>query len=78
MIEQHIACAAFEHPLSLLYDERYFGSGLDCAIRTLVSKGLLVSDPSCVSQIWSYDGHEVRYQCTCNQSSNFSEQCQHS
>eukprot|EP00268_Persea_americana_P046728 TRINITY_DN4827_c0_g1_i3.p1 TRINITY_DN4827_c0_g1~~TRINITY_DN4827_c0_g1_i3.p1 ORF type:complete len:1290 (-),score=241.69 TRINITY_DN4827_c0_g1_i3:542-4087(-) len=58
VIEQHIACAAFEHPLSLLYDERYFGSGLDSAIRTLASKGLLVSDPSCVSQIWSYNGHE--------------------
>ncbi|OMO72725.1 hypothetical protein COLO4_27492 [Corchorus olitorius] len=60
VLEQHLVCAALEHPLSLLYDEKYFGSGLNSAITTLKSRGYLVSDPSSdsLAKIWSYIGHE--------------------
>lgn len=61
MLEQHLVCAALEHPLSFLYDEIYFGFGLESAVMTLKNKGLLVcsisQDKS--AQIWSYIGHEV-------------------
>lgn len=61
MLEQHLVCAALEHPLSFLYDEIYFGSGLESAVRTLKNKGLLVCNISQdkSAQIWSYIGHEV-------------------
>lgn len=61
MLEQHLVCAALEHPLSFLYDEIYFGSGLESAIMTLKNKGLLVCNISQdkSAQIWSYIGHEV-------------------
>ncbi|XP_058070568.1 ATP-dependent helicase hrq1 isoform X2 [Magnolia sinica] len=60
VLEQQIACAALEHPLSLVYDEKYFGSGLDSAIKSLKDKGQLGCDPSRVSsaRIWGYIGHE--------------------
>ncbi|XP_052179603.1 uncharacterized protein LOC127792955 [Diospyros lotus] len=60
VIEQHLICAAVEHPLSLLHDENYFGPRLKNAIMTLKSKGYLTSDPSRDSsvRIWSYIGHE--------------------
>ncbi|XP_022728829.1 uncharacterized protein LOC111284419 isoform X3 [Durio zibethinus] len=60
VLEQHLVCAALEHPLSLLYDEKYFGSGLKSAITTLKSRGYLISDPSndSLSKVWSYTGHE--------------------
>lgn len=61
MLEQHLVCAALEHPLSFLYDEIYFGSGLESAVMTLKNKGLLVCNISQdkSAQIWSYIGHEV-------------------
>lgn len=56
-------CAAFEHPLSFLYDEKYFGSGLNNAVMSLKNKGDLSFDPSQDSsaRIWSYIGREVYY-----------------
>lgn len=63
MLEQHLGCAALEHPLILLYDEKYFGSGLNSAITSLANRGYLSFDPSLgsSSRIWSYIGHEVNY-----------------
>ncbi|XWS37243.1 hypothetical protein CRYUN_Cryun19dG0026700 [Craigia yunnanensis] len=60
VLEQHLVCAALEHPLSLLYDEKYFGSGMNSAITALKSRGYLISDPSndSLAKIWSYIGHE--------------------
>lgn len=64
MVEQHIACAAYELPLCLQYDEKYFGSGLDCAITALKLKGYLSNDRLGVSssRVWNYIGPEV---CFC-------------
>ncbi|XVF11737.1 hypothetical protein REPUB_Repub08aG0053500 [Reevesia pubescens] len=61
VLEQHLVCAALEHPLSLLYDEKYFGSGLNSAITALKSRGYLISDPSkdSLAKVWSYMGSEV-------------------
>lgn len=63
MLEQQLTCAALEHPLSLLYDEKYFGSGLSKSIMSLKNKGYLSTDSSHDSsvRIWSYIGHEVGY-----------------
>uniref|UniRef100_A0A2P2M9Z9 Putative ATP-dependent helicase hrq1 isoform X3 n=1 Tax=Rhizophora mucronata TaxID=61149 RepID=A0A2P2M9Z9_RHIMU len=60
VLEQHLICAALEHPLSLLYDEKYFGSSLKDVVMSLKHKGYLSSDPSRNSsdRIWSYIGHE--------------------
>ncbi|XP_057952391.1 uncharacterized protein LOC131146670 isoform X2 [Malania oleifera] len=60
VLEQHLVCAALEHPLSLLYDEKYFGSGLNSAIMSLKNRSFLMSDRSCDSsaRIWNYIGHE--------------------
>ncbi|KAG6535035.1 hypothetical protein ZIOFF_008953 [Zingiber officinale] len=52
VLEQHIACAAFELPLCLQYDEKYFGSGLNSAIISLRNKGYLCND--------AYDGMPSR------------------
>ncbi|TXG51653.1 hypothetical protein EZV62_024177 [Acer yangbiense] len=46
VLEQHLVCAALEHPLSLTHDGKYFGSGLENAVMTLKSRGYLSSDPS--------------------------------
>ena len=61
VLEQHLVCAALEHPLSLLYDEKYFGPGLCSTIVSLKNKGCLSYDPSCDSSaaMWSYIGKEV-------------------
>lgn len=60
VLEQHLTCAALEHPLSLLHDEKYYGSGLNTAVMSLKNKGYLATDPSrdASSRIWSYIGHE--------------------
>ncbi|CAA0820868.1 Unknown protein [Striga hermonthica] len=60
VLQQHLACSALEHPLSLLHDEKYFGSGLEKAITSLKSKGFLSTDLSrdCSARIWTYIGHE--------------------
>ncbi|XP_010546214.1 PREDICTED: uncharacterized protein LOC104818356 isoform X2 [Tarenaya hassleriana] len=60
VLEQHLVCAALEHPLSLQYDEKHFGSGLSNGIAVLNNKGFLSSDPSRDSsaRIWTYIGHE--------------------
>ncbi|XP_042476308.1 uncharacterized ATP-dependent helicase YprA [Macadamia integrifolia] len=62
VLEQHLVCAALEHPLSLVYDEKYFGSCLNNSVMSLTNKGYLSSDPSrdLPSQIWSYIGHEKK------------------
>ena len=61
MLERHLACAALEHPLSLLHDEKYFGPNIESSIMKLKNKGYLSTDPSRDSsaRIWSYIGHEV-------------------
>ncbi|KAG6530731.1 hypothetical protein ZIOFF_004489 [Zingiber officinale] len=58
VLEQHIACAAFELPLCLQYDEKYFGSGLNSAIISLRNKGYLCNDAYDVSSpnSWNYIG----------------------
>ncbi|XP_074316477.1 uncharacterized protein LOC141652775 isoform X2 [Silene latifolia] len=60
VLQQHLSCAAMEHPLSLIYDEKYFGSGLISGVASLESRGYLSSDPSRASlnRIWNYIGPE--------------------
>lgn len=60
VVEQHLVCAALEHPLSLQYDEKYFGPGLNSAIMNLTKRGYVNCDPSRDSsaRIWSYIGQE--------------------
>ncbi|XP_061955868.1 uncharacterized protein LOC133677772 isoform X7 [Populus nigra] len=60
VLKQHLVCAALEHPLSLLHDEKYFGSSLSNALMSLKNKGDLSFDPSrdSFARIWSYIGHE--------------------
>ncbi|KNA22801.1 hypothetical protein SOVF_030700 [Spinacia oleracea] len=60
VLEQHLICAAIEHPLSLIYDGKYFGSGLNNAVTALETRGYLSADPSRTStaKIWSYIGQE--------------------
>ncbi|XP_039057043.1 uncharacterized ATP-dependent helicase YprA isoform X2 [Hibiscus syriacus] len=62
VLEQHLVCAALEHPLSLLYDEKYFGPGLSSAITALKCRGYLISSHSndSLAKVWSYIGHEKR------------------
>eukprot|EP00258_Populus_trichocarpa_P021527 XP_024437546.1 ATP-dependent helicase hrq1 isoform X5 [Populus trichocarpa] len=61
VLKQHLVCAAREHPLSLLHDEKYFGSSLSNALMSLKNKGDLSFDPSrdSFARIWSYIGHEA-------------------
>lgn len=61
MLQQHLSCAALEHPLSLLYDEKYFGPGLESAVMKLKNKGYLSTDVSrdYAARMWTYIGHEV-------------------
>ncbi|XP_050223034.1 uncharacterized protein LOC126673096 isoform X2 [Mercurialis annua] len=60
VVEQHLVCAALEHPLSFLHDERYFGSSLSKLVMSLKNRGYLSCDPSRESsaRIWSYIGRE--------------------
>ncbi|KAH6797259.1 UBQ protein [Perilla frutescens var. hirtella] len=60
VLQQHLSCAALEHPLSLLHDDKYFGLGLESAIMKLKSKGHLSTDPSCdyAARMWTYIGQE--------------------
>ncbi|KAJ0981938.1 hypothetical protein J5N97_010193 [Dioscorea zingiberensis] len=57
VLEQHIACAASELPLSLESDEYHFGSHLNTGITALKNKGSLVISPE---NLWSYIGLEER------------------
>lgn len=66
VLEEHIACAAFELPLCVEYDEKYFGSALDGAITALKNKGYLGSESSdqleaSSTRIWNYIGPEVTF-----------------
>lgn len=60
VLDDHIACAAVEHPVNLEYDEEFFGSGLQTSITRLVNKGQLGRDPmSCTrDNNWHYIGQE--------------------
>ncbi|KAL2935519.1 ATP-dependent helicase HRQ1 [Bienertia sinuspersici] len=60
VLEQHLICAAIEHPLSLIYDGKYFGPGLNTAVTALESRGYLSADPAreSMARIWSYIGQE--------------------
>ncbi|XP_038726130.1 uncharacterized ATP-dependent helicase YprA-like isoform X2 [Tripterygium wilfordii] len=60
VLQQHLVCAALEHPISLLYDEKYFGSGLGTAIMSLKKRGCLSTDLSVEisCRMWSYVGRE--------------------
>nr|XP_016493150.1 PREDICTED: uncharacterized ATP-dependent helicase YprA-like isoform X3 [Nicotiana tabacum] len=60
VLEQHLAAAAFEYPLSLSDDEKYFGPGLESLIMALKNKGILSTDisRSAATRIWSYIGLE--------------------
>ncbi|KAI3954476.1 hypothetical protein MKW92_053461 [Papaver armeniacum] len=62
VLEQHLMCAAVEHPLNMLYDDKYFGPGLHNAILALTNKGCLSYHPmhDSSTRIWSYIGHEKR------------------
>ena len=61
VLEQHLACAALEHPLSFAYDQKYFGPGLSSAVESLKIKRSLSADPSCdsSSKMWNYIGLQV-------------------
>ncbi|XP_076899086.1 uncharacterized protein LOC143552854 [Bidens hawaiensis] len=60
VLEQHLICASFEHPLSVVHDEKYFGPSLKTFILSLKSKGFVTTDPSRgpAAEIWNYIGHE--------------------
>ncbi|XP_016545610.2 uncharacterized ATP-dependent helicase YprA isoform X2 [Capsicum annuum] len=62
VLEQHLAAAAFEHPLSLSDDEKYFGPGLESIIMALKNMGILSLDMShsAAARIWSYIGSEKK------------------
>lgn len=60
VLEQHLVCAAHEHPLSVNYDEQYFGPCLESVIISLKARGYLSSVLSSdSSRIWNYIGPEV-------------------
>lgn len=46
VVEQHLACAALEHPLNVTHDEAYLGSRMQSAIVQLVKQGQLGRHPS--------------------------------
>ncbi|WVZ21227.1 hypothetical protein V8G54_008549 [Vigna mungo] len=59
ILEQHLVCAAHEHPLSVNYDEQYFGPCLESVIISLKAAGYLSSILSSdSSRIWNYIGPE--------------------
>ncbi|CAN7141561.1 unnamed protein product [Brassica rapa subsp. narinosa] len=62
VVAQHLACAAHEHPLSLQYDGKHFGSGLSNTVELLKNRGVLSFDPSRDSsaRIWNYIGREKK------------------
>uniref|UniRef100_A0A0D9X1A7 Uncharacterized protein n=1 Tax=Leersia perrieri TaxID=77586 RepID=A0A0D9X1A7_9ORYZ len=62
VLEQHLACAAYEHPLSVQYDEDYFSTSLNSVMMGLREKGYLINNPSgpFSSSMWSYIGPEKR------------------
>ncbi|KAL0736323.1 hypothetical protein Bca4012_012533 [Brassica carinata] len=60
VLAQHLACAAVEHPLSLQYDGKHFGSGLNNTVELLKHRGILSFDPSRDSSIWNYIGREKK------------------
>uniref|UniRef100_A0ACD5YXM7 Uncharacterized protein n=1 Tax=Avena sativa TaxID=4498 RepID=A0ACD5YXM7_AVESA len=62
VLEQHLACAAYEHPICLQYDEDHFGSSLDSIMTTLKEKGYLINNPPgpFSSTMWNYIGREKR------------------
>uniref|UniRef100_A0A0E0I3H4 Helicase C-terminal domain-containing protein n=1 Tax=Oryza nivara TaxID=4536 RepID=A0A0E0I3H4_ORYNI len=62
LLEQHLACAAYEHPLCVQYDADYFCSSLNSVMMTLKDKGCLINNPSgpFSSSMWSYIGPEKR------------------
>uniref|UniRef100_A0A0E0EE51 Helicase C-terminal domain-containing protein n=1 Tax=Oryza meridionalis TaxID=40149 RepID=A0A0E0EE51_9ORYZ len=62
LLEQHLACAAYEHPLCVQYDADYFSSRLNSVMMALKDKGCLINNPSgpFSSSMWSYIGPEKR------------------
>ncbi|KAK7411308.1 hypothetical protein VNO78_02741 [Psophocarpus tetragonolobus] len=59
VVEQHLACAAHEHPLCVKYDEQYFGPCLETIIISLKARGYLSSFLSSdSSRMWNYIGPE--------------------
>ncbi|KAL5214637.1 hypothetical protein ABZP36_003789 [Zizania latifolia] len=66
VLEQHLACAAYEHPLCLQYDEDYFSSSLKSGngivLMALKDKGYIINNPPgpFSSSMWSYIGPEKR------------------
>ncbi|OAY76731.1 ATP-dependent helicase HRQ1 [Ananas comosus] len=62
VLEQHVACAAYEYPLCLQYDEKYFGAGLNRATMALKNKGYIRNDPTGAfsTKMWKYSGPEER------------------
>ncbi|CAI8589589.1 unnamed protein product, partial [Vicia faba] len=58
VLEQHLVCAAHEHPLSVQYDEQYFGACLESVLNSLKDRGYLCPDLSDSSRIWNYIGPE--------------------
>ncbi|CAG7911720.1 unnamed protein product [Brassica rapa] len=62
VVAQHLACAAHEHPLSLQYDGKHFGSALSNTVELLKNRGVLSFDPSRDSsaRIWNYIGREKK------------------
>ncbi|TVU33680.1 hypothetical protein EJB05_25513, partial [Eragrostis curvula] len=65
VLEQHLACAAFEKPLHLEHDETFFGSSMaNVATALLKDKGSLANDPSAgpssSSSVWKYVGPDKK------------------
>lgn len=60
VLEQHLLCAAYEHPICVAYDQKFFGPSLNTALMPMKNRGDLIPDPSCGSSksIWNYIGQE--------------------
>ncbi|XP_038878310.1 uncharacterized ATP-dependent helicase YprA isoform X4 [Benincasa hispida] len=58
--QQHLLCAAYEHPVCVAYDQNFFGPGLNTALMSLKNRGDLIAESSCGSSksIWNYIGQE--------------------
>ncbi|EPS62961.1 hypothetical protein M569_11825, partial [Genlisea aurea] len=55
VLQQHLSCAAFEYPLSLLHDEKYFGQCFGSVAVKLENKGILRINGY---RAWTYVGDE--------------------
>ena len=64
VLAAHAACAAYEAPLSVEADSRWFGAGLEAVVETLRERAVLGAAPHCAhlvgtAKAWSYIGPDT-------------------